>query len=928
MTGNILQATLNAGQISRLALARVDLAKLRMATENQTNFLPHILGPAQFRPGLAYTGHEVPGGSIGWLGEFYFSETQKALLVLTPTGLFFLVDGQFVSRPAVTTAITNGDFTSNITGWTDSDEAGASSVWNASGLLQLLGTGSNYAQVDQQVTCLNPNIEHGLRVTVTHNDVVLKVGATIGGVDYMEVVLAPGSYSLAFTPTGDFWIRLGSNADSPAYVDSIVIEPTGTIVLPTPWTTKQHFDALRYDQSGDVLFVACHPPYPASPLGGFQQRRIERRSANSRSWGIAIYETDDGPFRLSNISSTTLIPAVVSGFGYGTLVATRPTFVAGHLGALFRLTHSTQSRNAILAAVNDDTDAIRVSGLTEHKATSTSPGNSSTRIFAISITGTFVATIQLQRSLGEPGNWANVSGESYTAPVDKTYDDKMDNQIIYYRLICTAYTSGSANATLSYIGSAQNGIGRVTSVTNSLGVAIDVLQEFGDEIPTEDWAEGEWSTARGWPSAVVLHDGRLGWFQTVKAHLSVSDAYGSFDGEIEGDSGPINRTITTGGLDGIRWALSLQRLVVGTAAQIVSVRSSAFDEPLSPTAFTARACSDDGAAGGVRPLSVQGTGIYAGAANRLFKLTFASGAVDYETTPIDRLNPEIFAVGISDMAVQRKPDNAHVWILLKNGKAVLLTFNQKEEVEALVSIETSGTFERVAVLPGSEEDEVYFIVARTIGGVTKRFIEKLAKRSECQGGLLNKTLDSHISYTGASTATITGLSHLNGVSVVAWADGAPVTGAFVVSGGQITLPAAATNAVVGIQYTGRIKTSKLGYLAEAGTALGQKKRVSRVGLNMADVSWKGVRIGRDFDHLTGLPTTYKGKPLTDGQVLVDYDAEPGSFNGGWDPDSRVCIEVLSPYACTIKALVFHMETNETVERPPAPQRRQEKDQEE
>jgi hypothetical protein len=36
---------LNAGEICRLALARIDLAKLRIAAEQQPNLLPHILGP-------------------------------------------------------------------------------------------------------------------------------------------------------------------------------------------------------------------------------------------------------------------------------------------------------------------------------------------------------------------------------------------------------------------------------------------------------------------------------------------------------------------------------------------------------------------------------------------------------------------------------------------------------------------------------------------------------------------------------------------------------------------------------------------------------------------------------------------------------------------------------------------------------------------
>jgi hypothetical protein len=92
--------------------------------------------------------------------------------------------------------------------------------------------------------------------------------------------------------------------------------------------------------------------------------------------------------------------------------------------------------------------------------------------------------------------------------------------------------------------------------------------------------------------------------------------------------------------------------------------------------------------------------------------------------------------------------------------------------------------------------------------------------------------------------------------------------------------------------------------------------VSRIGLVMADVAWKGVRVGRDFTNMTGLPVTYRGKALTAGQVLTAFDAVPGSFNGGWDADARVCIQVQSPYCVTIMGLAIEMETNEPEDMPP------------
>lgn len=885
-----LIASLNAGEISRLALARIDLAKLRMACEQQQNWLPHVLGPTMVRPGTKYLA-ATASNAAGWLGEFYYDEATKALLVATANGLRFLLNDAYLTRGAVTAAVTNGTFGVDIASWTDSDEAGATSAWVTGGYMGLTGTGTNYAFRDQQITVTETGSEHALRVVVARNTIVLKVGTAQGAGDYLDVVLLPGTYSLAFTPTGDFWIRLGANSTYTALVDSIAVEGSGIVSLPVPWSTTAHFDSIRYDQSGDVLFVAS---------AGFQQRRIERRSSDSRSWGIALYQADDGPFRLGNLSDITLTPGATS--GSTNLTASRDFFKAGHVGALFKATHSAQTKSAALGALNAVTGEIRVAGV------SGGGGLATQRAFAITVSGTFVATVTLQRSLGAVGSWTDV--ENYTSPVSISFEDHLDNQIVYYRLKCTAYTSGSADASLSYVGAAQTGICRVTGVSSGTVANIDVLEQFGDVAATSDWAESEWSDYRGWPGAVALHDGRLAWFPGIKAQLSVSDGFASYDSTVEGDAGPINRSIATGGLDGVRWALSLQRLIVGTAAQEVSIRASAFDEPLTPTQFVARIC---GRRGGVkvRPLDLGAIGVFAGM-KRLFKLIFDASRADYVTRAFDRLKPEMFAAGIVDMAVQRRPDNAQIWVVLADGAAVVVTYDEDEDVAAMTPVTTDGSFERVACLPGSDEDDVYFIVARNVGG-TVRYIEKLAKRSECQGATTSKNIDSHIVYSGAAVTTITGLSHLEGKQVVVWGDGAPrvtLDAPKTVSGGQITgLPAAISNAIVGLAYTAQLKTVKLAYAAEHGTAMTLKKRIARVGLVMADVAWKGVRIGRDFTNMTGLLATYRGKALTAGQVLSAYDGD-APVNSGWDSDARVCIQVSSPYPCTLMGLALHMTTHE------------------
>jgi hypothetical protein len=219
--------------------------------------------------------------------------------------------------------------------------------------------------------------------------------------------------------------------------------------------------------------------------------------------------------------------------------------------------------------------------------------------------------------------------------------------------------------------------------------------------------------------------------------------------------------------------------------------------------------------------------------------------------------------------------------------------------------------EDVVVLPDTEEDAVYYVVRRTINGATKRYLERWALESDCRGGTLNKQADSYIVYSGAATTTITGLSHLEGAEVVIWGDGAD-QGTATVSGGQITLATAVSNAVVGLSYRARYKSSKLAYAAGAGTALTQRKRVHHVGLILADTHAQGLRYGPDFDTLDDLPAVEDGALVDGDYIWSAYDKDSIEFPGEWSTDARVCLEAAAPRPCTVLALVVGLETKDKV----------------
>ena len=131
-TSNVALFALNRGILSPLALTRTGLARYALSAEIQTNWIPRALGAASLRPALEYIGG-VDGDNAARMLPFVFSTGDKAVIELTENKMRIWRNDAIVSRDAVSTAITNGTFDSDLTGWTDNDDSGATSSAGSGG---------------------------------------------------------------------------------------------------------------------------------------------------------------------------------------------------------------------------------------------------------------------------------------------------------------------------------------------------------------------------------------------------------------------------------------------------------------------------------------------------------------------------------------------------------------------------------------------------------------------------------------------------------------------------------------------------------------------------------------------------------------------------------------------------------------------------
>lgn len=879
----------NRGRISSKALARLDFTRTALSADVMTNWMPRILGSMALSVGWEYKDSTYNNDKAFHI-PFVYALSDQAIIELTDAAMRVRVNDTAITRPSVTTTMTNSSFATDVTGWTDADESGCTSQWVTGGYLGLTGTETNYAIRRQQVTVSggNVNVEHGLRVVVERGVVTFKVGSSSGGEQYVATAtLRAGEYSFAFTPTGDFHISIASNTKYQSLVSSISIESSGAMVIPTDWL-ETDLPYVRHAQSGDVIFVACKDN---------KQYKIERRA--TRSWGISEYLAEDGPFLTENITPTTLTPSALS--GDITLTASKALFSSGDVGRLYRLTTTGQTVTAAITAENTFTDPVRITG-----------SGSASRTYSVSITGTWVGTVMLQRSIGDDSTWVDTTHFD-TANTSYSDSDNLDNQIVYYRIgVKTGqYTSGTINVSLVHSLGTSTGVVRITSYSSETSVSGVVLDTLGGTTATQYWNKGAWSDTSGYPSAVALYEGRLWWAGKDNVWASISDSFESFDDSIEGDSGTISRTLGEGSVDNVNWLLGLQRLIIGVETGEKIARSTSLDEPLTPTQFNIKTPSTKGSTA-VAPVKVDSSGMFV-RNNRLFHLLYGQGEFDYSTIDLTAYVPEIGGSGFVKLAVQRYPDT-RVHAIKSDGTAAVLIFDANEDVKAWVDIETDGDIEDVIVMPATAtgvEDSVYYAVKRNINGSDVRYLEKWALESECVGGTQNKQAHAFKAGTQASSATITGLSHLEGEEVIVWANGknysprvSGVQTTFTVTSGSITLPEAVTSYVVGLPYKARFKSTKLAYAAGSLTA---NKKIDHLGVIMENTHNRGLRYGSSFDALDELPLIEDGKDVVTDSIHENYDKEMFEFDGVWETDSRLCLEAMAPMPVTLLACVMKVE---------------------
>jgi hypothetical protein len=379
-------------------------------------------------------------------------------------------------------------------------------------------------------------------------------------------------------------------------------------------------------------------------------------------------------------------------------------------------------------------------------------------------------------------------------------------------------------------------VGGPTSATATVMSRIPA-NAIGAGNPTTRWAFQAWNATDGYPTAVTFFRERLVFARGSTVWFSVSADFPNFatqiDGVITADAG-FDRTIVSDRVNAIRWMSPGDVLLVGTLGDEWAIVEATTSDPFGPNNCKTKRQSAYGS-NRVMPVRVGSDTLFVQRASRKVRaMAFRFEEDGFESPDITVFAEHITRPGVIDMAFQQEPA-PYVWTVRSDGVLAGCLFDREQDVVGWFRRPLDGgVVECVETIPspdGSRED-LWIIARYTVNGVTKRYIAYL--EAEDGEGTVQADWaysDMLATYSGAPATVITGLGYLEAKEVWVLADGAWHPNR-TVSGGQITLQAAASKVQVGLPSEAFLELMNPEGGSGNGTAHGKTKRAHLLTLRV------------------------------------------------------------------------------------------------
>lgn len=387
-----------------------------------------------------------------------------------------------------------------------------------------------------------------------------------------------------------------------------------------------------------------------------------------------------------------------------------------------------------------------------------------------------------------------------------------------------AFSAGSVN---QYVNVTTQGRARIVEYTSTTVVKAITEYPFFDTtaVASGNWEleagyVDVWSSAKGWPSSVSFHEGRL-YFGGSKSRPSTiwGSKIGLFFDFVPTESlddDAVEATLDTSDLNVITDIISSRDFQVFTTGGEFYIPQTGTD-PVTPLTFTFKNVSRNGIKPGTRVQSVESGSIYIQRQGKsLNEFVFSDTQLTYITQRISLLSGHLLK-GPQRIALRRASSTEEADLLLMtntdDGSMAVFSIMRSQQVTSPSEFLTDGLFIDVSV----DVNVIYAVTQRVFNGTTRYFIE-----------LFGYEYFTDCAFVGGAAATASGLPHVaESLNVIC--DGSPQDNETVSGGGSVTFDRSSTTSYeVGLPITVYVKTMPAEVKLQTGSRVSFKKRIVEI----------------------------------------------------------------------------------------------------
>lgn len=644
------------------------------------------------------------------------------------------------------------------------------------------------------------------------------------------------------------------------------------VELVTPFI-ENTLSNLRFTQSADTMFIVSGD-YPAKTLVRY----------SDASWDFGNFDISDMYFDMNIIDSaeeTTITPSATTGSNI-TLQASSDLFTADMSGMLIKLKQEVETQEIHFSKTSSNTVEEQKVYVGEQ--------------WKIITHGTWTGTVKVLKS------YDGVDWTSYRTYTGKNDYNPLESGSVTEPCFMKAeatITSGTCEVSLSAMSYYKEGIAQITSYESASVVRADVIKDFGNTKATKLYYWGAWCDKFGYPKTIAFFQDRL-CFGGSKAQpymlwMSRTGDYGNFSVEkVSGtvtDDSAVAAPLLSRKQFKIKHLLASTDLVILTAGNewIISGSEVVTPSNINAKMQTTRGCSD------VEPVTVGGRIVFVqGRGSTVRDMGYSYETDSYGGNDLTLLAKHIIhGVKIIDSAYKQEPDSI-LYMVRSDGTMACLTYIYDQKVYAWSTIETEGEIEAVTVIQEGDEDSVYVVIKRNIGGTVVRNIECFNNNNNtCKDPDCYIMLDcaTKITLDESEATSVFNVPSLAGATINVLADDRFFENINVESNGDFELPADAANVVAGLPYKMVIELPNVEIKTGDGTMQGRKKQISGCTLRLSNSL--GGMIGNDENLLDMIQ--YDENSDTYKLSLYSGDKEITMPVGGFNLDGRVTIVSDEPF---------------------------------